>query len=313
MKLSGTTHKKPLGPMLMRNIETQATMQKFDIPEPFDSEKFAIFKKGISDNPSTDVYINDSRDFLFLHPTPKTDYDNYIPRVEQYGLADYKKKLQVIQRRIIKIKHLLDNKPHSLLEVGAGDGSFLQAIKESYPNIHLTAVDKNRNTLHHRAMNSDEHYVDLERLLEINKSYDFVCLFHVLEHIVFPSDFLSSIRRLLRATSFLIIEAPSFWDPLLSLYNNQAFSKFYFQSQHPYLYSPSSLRRLMEHNGYQTVELINYQRYGLENHLTWLSQGHPGGNEMFQNLFRELEAPYIAALERQGKTDTVIWVGKVTN
>jgi len=69
----------------------------------------------------------------------------------------------------------------------------------------------------------------------------------------------------------------------------------------------------MEHNGYQTVELINYQRYGLENHLTWLSQGHLGGNNVLQELFRELEAPYIAALEQHEKTDTVIWVGKVTN
>jgi len=123
MRLSETTH-NPVGPTFMTNTERQATMHKFDIPEPFDSEKFGIFKKGISDNPSTDVYINDLRDFLFLHPTPKTDYDNYIPRVEKYGLADYKKKLRVIQRRIIKIEHLLDNKPLSLLEVGAGDGSF---------------------------------------------------------------------------------------------------------------------------------------------------------------------------------------------
>ena len=312
MSLSETTP-KPLIPVVMTNPEKQPSIHRFDIPEPFDSENFEIFKKGISDNPSTDVYINDRRDFLFLHPTPKTDYDNYIPRAEKYGLADYKEKLQVIQRRITKIEHLLDNKPRSLLEVGAGDGSFLQAIKESYPNIHLTAVDKNQNTLHHRSIHSDEQYSDLQELLETSRFYDFICLFHVLEHILPPSNFLSSIRRLLRGTSFLIIEAPSFSDPLLSLYNNQAFSEFYFQSQHPYLYSPPSLRRLMEHNGYQTIELINYQRYGLENHLTWLSQGRPGGNAAFQDLFRELEAPYIAALERQGKTDTVIWVGKVSS
>jgi len=288
-------------------------MHNFDIPEPFDAETFEIFKKGVSDNPSTDVYINESRDFLFLHPTPQTDYDNYMPRAEKYGLADYKNRLRVIHRRITKIEHLLDDRPHSLLEIGAGGGSFLQAIKKRYPNIHLTALDKDQNTQHHRAMNSDEHYSDVRELLETSKFYNFVCLFHSLEHIVSPSDFLAEIRRLMLATSFLIIEAPSFSDPLLSLYNNQAFSHFYFQSQHPYLYSPSSLRRLLEHNAYQTVELINYQRYGLENHLTWLSQGSPGGNEVFRKQFRDLEAPYIAALEHYGKTDTVIWVGKASN
>ncbi|MBW1849960.1 MAG: class I SAM-dependent methyltransferase [Deltaproteobacteria bacterium] len=288
-------------------------MHKFDIPRPFNSEKFEVFQKGISDNPSTDVYINECRDFLFLCPTPKTDYDNYTPRVKKYGLTEYKKKLQVIQRRLHKIEHLLENKPYSLLEIGAGDASFLQTIRQSLPKIHLTAVDKDQNTVHHRIKNADENYSDLDELQEKSHCYDFICLFHVLEHLLSPSDFFTKICRIMSSTSVLIIEVPSFSDPLLSLYGNQAYLKFYFQSQHPYVYSPSSLQRLMEHNGFQTAELINYQRYGLENHLNWLSQGRPGGNDVLQELFSELEIAYIETLERHGKTDTVIWVGKVTN
>ena len=120
----------------------------------------------------------------------------------------------------------LNDKPHSLLEIGAGDGSFLQAIRKNYPQFHLTAVDKNQNTLHQRVMNSDENYRDLAELVEMNKCYDFICLFHVLEHVLSPSDFLAKICRLLSVNSFLIIEAPSFSDPLLSLYNNQEYEGF---------------------------------------------------------------------------------------
>ena len=286
-------------------------MLEFDLPEPFNSDKFKVFQKGISDNPSTDVYINERRDFLFLHPTPKTDYDQYMPRVKKYHLTEYKKKLQVVRRRLNKIEHLLENKPHSLLEIGAGDGSFLKIVRESLSRIQLTAVDRDQNTVQDRIKNSDKNYSELDELLRMNKCHKFICLFHVLEHVLSPSDFLAKIRRLMFAASFLIIEVPSFSDPLLSLYKNQAYSKFYFQTQHPYVYSPSSLKRLMEHHGFQTLELINYQRYGLENHLNWLSQGRPGGNEVFQELFGELEVPYMAALERDGKTDTVIWVGNV--
>lgn len=286
-------------------------MLESDLPEPFNSEKFEVFQKGISDNPATDVYVNELRDFLFLHPTPKTDYDQYIPRVRKYHLTEYKKRLQVIQRRLDKIAHLLENQPHSLLEIGAGDGSFLKILRQSLPKIQLTAVDKDQNTLHDRIENSDENYSDLDELLEMDKCYKFICLFHVLEHLLSPSDFLAKIRGLMRPSSLLIIEVPSFSDPLLSLYSNKAYSKFYFQSQHPYVYSPSSLERLMEHHDFQALELINYQRYGLENHLNWLSQGRPGGNALFQELFGELEVAYMTALERHGRTDTVIWVGNV--
>ena len=288
-------------------------MDEFDIPRPFNSEEFEVFQKGISDNSSIDVYINERRDFLFLYPTPRTDYNDYTPRVKKYGLSGYKKKLQVIQRRLDKIEHLLENRPYSLLEIGAGDAGFLKIVRQSMPKIHLTAVDKDQNTVHDRIRNADENYNDLEELQVKSRCYDFICLFHVLEHLLSPSDFFAKICRIMSSTSVLIIEVPSFCDPLLSLYENQAYSKFYFQSQHPYVYSPSSLQRLMEHNGFQTVDLINYQRYGFENHLNWLSQGRPGGNDVFQQLFSELEIDYIEALEKHGKTDTVIWVGKAAN
>jgi ubiquinone/menaquinone biosynthesis C-methylase UbiE len=288
-------------------------MQLFNIPRPFVEEKFEVFQKGISDDPMTDVYINEDRDFLFLHPTPRMDYDDYTPRVKKYGLDEYKKKLQVFERRLDKIEHLLENKPCSLLEIGAGDGGFLTIIRQRLPKIQLTAVDKDQNTLQGRVQNSDENYGDLDALQVKSRYYDFICLFHVLEHLLSPSEFLAKIRGIMSASSLLIIEVPSFLDPLLSLYGNPAYSKFYFQRQHPYIYSPHSLERLMEANGFKTVELINHQRYGLENHLNWLSQGRPGGNDVFQTLFSELESDYIRALERSGKTDTVIWVGKGTS
>ena len=285
-------------------------MRNLDIPEPFKSEEFVLFQERISDNPSIDVYINEQRDFAFLHPTPEIDYSNYVPRVKKYGFTEYKKNLDLIERRFRKIQHLLKYGTHSLLEIGAGDGAFLQTIRQHLPEIQLTAVDKDQNTLQLRLERSDKNYDSIEELLQGHTRYDFICLFHVLEHILSPSDFLEKIRVIMHDNSFLVIEVPSLFDPLLSLYNSKAYSSFYFQSQHPYVYSQSSLRRLLEYNGFQTVELINYQRYGFENHLNWLSQGRPGGNELFQELFKGLEDNYIKALEQHGKTDTVIWIGK---
>jgi hypothetical protein len=69
----------------------------------------------------------------------------------------------------------------------------------------------------------------------------------------------------------------------------------------------------MAHHGFQTDELIPYQRYGLENHLNWLTQGRPGGNEIFRALFKGVENAYMASLEKSEKTDTIIWAGKVNH
>jgi 2-polyprenyl-3-methyl-5-hydroxy-6-metoxy-1,4-benzoquinol methylase len=285
-------------------------MQEFNnLTEPFRNEKFEIFQRGISDNPSIDVYINERKDFAFLHPAPSVDYSHYTPRVKKFGLTDYKKGLGVIKRRFDKIEHHLKKDHQSLLEIGAGDGAFLKTVRENLTHIHLTAVDQDQNTLPSRAANSDENFDSLAELINHNKEYDVICLFHVLEHIIQPVDFLAEIRKLMATQSLLIIEVPSLMDPLLSLYNNKTFSNFIFSSQHPYVYSPSSLRRLMEAHGFQATETIHFQRYGLENHLNWLTQAQPGGNKEFQSTFKDLESGYMAKLEQSGKTDTVIWVG----
>jgi hypothetical protein len=285
-------------------------MHRFkNLPKPFQDDEFDIFQRGISDNPSIDVYLNQQKDFALLYPVPSMDYNYYIPRAKKFGLTAYKKSLH-IERRFQKIKYHLQNDRHSLIEIGAGDGTFLKTVKKFMPHLHMTAVDKDQNTLKSRVQNSDENHDSLEQIMGKSIYFDFICLFHVLEHILAPVDFLSKIHELMLSHSLLIIEVPSIHDPLLSLYNNEAFSKFYFSSQHPYVYSPASLQRLMEYSDFQTIEVLNFQRYGLENHLNWLSRAKPGGNEQFQRIFGGLDSEYITALEQYGKTDTVLWIGK---
>ena len=283
-----------------------------DIPSPFRAEKFELFRKGIADDHQVEVYINVQKDFAYLNPLPNVDYRSYIPRVTKFGLHDYKSSLRLYERRFNKIRHHLAGGHQSLLEIGAGDGLFLKTVRDHKPGFHLTAMDKDQNTLTSRAKNSDENVDSLEALIRDNKRFDFICLFHVMEHIEAPLEFLKTVEAVMSADSILIIEVPSLFDPLLSIYNCNAFSEFYFSRQHPYVFSPPSLQRLMEYGGFQTMELINFQRYGLENHLNWLNYGRPGGNERFRQLFSHLEPDYVAALEKNGKTDTVIWIGRKT-
>lgn len=285
-------------------------MQSFNhLTEPFCSDKFTLLQHGISDDPAIDVYVNAQKDFAFLHPAPRVDYSDYTPRVKKFGLTDYKKGLQVIQRRYDKIAHHINSGHGSLLEIGAGDGAFLKTVRAHWPHLHLTAIDRDQNTLASRAANSDENFDSPAELISGGKTYDVICLFHVLEHILEPASFLADIRQLMATQSLLIIEVPSLLDPLLSLYQNKTFANFIFSSQHPYVYSPSSIERLMAANGFQATETVYFQRYGLENHLNWLTQAQPGGNKEFQLTFQDLEPAYRASLEQSGKTDTVIWVG----
>lgn len=138
-----------------------------------------------------------------------------------------------------------------------------------------------------------------------------MCFFHVFEHIADPAGFSSSCAKVLKPKGRVIIEVPSLDDPLRTLYQVKEYEDFYFQAQHPYVYSPRSLRRLLEHNRFRILSCFGHQRYGLENHLTWLAKRRPGGDEALREIFSSLNDQYRGRLEAGGHADVVIAVAEV--
>jgi hypothetical protein len=67
----------------------------------------------------------------------------------------------------------------------------------------------------------------------------------------------------------------------------------------------------MEKAGFSVVEMIQYQRYPLANHLYWLAKGKPGGQNIYE-IFNtpELINEYNNVLQRNKICDTVIGIFK---
>jgi SAM-dependent methyltransferase len=279
------------------------------LPEPMLSEKFSLMKRGIYDDSSVDVYVNSTGDFVLLAPPPKVDYCSYKPRHQSLGLTEYKKARRVIESRYSKIE-ICFNGASSVLEIGAADGAFLAHLRLMRPGLALAAIEPDESTRQQRDAIAGLHqFATLKAAVDSGLTVDVICLFHVFEHLTDPAEWLSSARRLLAPGGKIIIEVPSLDDPLLSLYRLAAYRNFYFQRQHPFVYSAASLSRILEYYGF-SVDIIPYQRYGMENHLAWLSAGKPGGNAEFRSIFGGCETDYIAALEARGLTDTVFAIAK---
>lgn len=279
------------------------------LPEPIRSENFSLLKLGVYDDSSVDVYLNETGDFALLAPPPTVDYSSYKPRHQSLGLTDYKKARRIIESRYSKIANCF-NDVSSVLELGAAEGAFLSHLRAVHPGMALAAIEPDESTRSQRdAIAGLRQFATLEAAVDAGLTVDIICLFHVFEHIAEPASWLAMAKHLLVPSGQIIIEVPSLDDPLLSLYKSGAYREFYFQKQHPFVYSAASLRRVLEHHGFR-VDMIPYQRYGMENHLTWLSVGTPGGNAEFRSIFSGCEAAYTASLEARGLTDTVFAIAQ---
>lgn len=274
------------------------------LPSPLCDEQFTLLKRGVFDDPSIDVYLNTAGDFAFLAPSPVVDYRNYEPRHKALGLTQYKNPRRVIESRYTKIKDRFEAAA-SVLEVGAADGAFLAHLNDRHPGLTLAAIEPDESTRPQReSIPGLRQFSTLDEAAEEGLHVDVICLFHVFEHLADPATWLTSAKRLLVPGGRIVIEVPSLDDPLLSLYKSDAHREFYFQKQHPFVYSAASLRRVLRHHDF-SVDIVPYQRYGMENHLAWLASGKPGGNAEFGKVFESCEAAYKAALESRGLTDTV--------
>lgn len=275
------------------------------IPLPLRDEKFVLLRHGIFDDPLIDVFVNHDRSFACLAPVAKVDYDHYSPRKLLPGLGQYKKDRGFIVRRLNAIESLFPE-DGSVLEIGSSNGAFLDELQQRRPRLKLYSIEPDVGTAAGRSKVSlAGDYRDMKSAVVAGIQADVVCFFHVFEHIADPVEFLATVASLIRPGGKIIIEVPSLDDPLLSMYQSSAYEAFYFQRQHPFVYSGRSLSTVLEQNGWRVTLVQPYQRYGLENHIGWLRSGKPGGDPELSVTLASVEDGYRSALEAAGKTDTV--------
>lgn len=191
-----------------------------------------------------------------------------------------------------------------VLEVGAATGAFLEICSKTCPS---ACVEPDKGNREYASRFSTRTYDYIEDIDE-SERFDIICLFHVFEHIRDPFPFLGTCGALLNEGGLVIIEVPHIQDPLLSVYESDAYKDFYFQPMHHFIYSETGLRAAFETSGFSEEKVIYVQRYGLANHLTWITHGKPGGDPVLQSLFSDADKVYRRDLENAGKTDTLMYI-----
>ena len=211
-----------------------------------------------------------------------------------------------ITRRVTAIKKFSDQfKFKAILDFGSGRGEMISALSQDFevnglePEAEARLLCQSKN---------QKIYGSMAELKVSNRKFDLVTLFHVVEHLYSPHTELSEIFSLLDVGGLVLVETPNAADALLVKYESEPFSNFTYWSHHPMLHSHQSLQDLLESVGFEVLVNTGVQRYGLANHIHWLTQGMPGGHIVLSGLFsQDTEDHYAADLVRNRNSDT-IWL-----
>ena len=170
-------------------------------------QSFGLFLKARRHHPN--YYRCKKCGFIFAYPQIKVNYEflsfTSITRNEYYS----RRESYLIRYEIFK--NFLPQDTHSVLDIGAGNGMFLNFMKEKGFKVFgiepsTEAAKFAKETFQVSMANLKLEEIDIIKHSEL---YDIVTLFNTFEHMSNPDQAIVKIRNMLKDNSILVLELPN--------------------------------------------------------------------------------------------------------
>lgn len=212
--------------------------------------------------------------------------------------------------RVARLKnHFPDISTKRILDFGCGTGAFLEKAHEEGWDVIGYDLNPKVCELHRKEGWRCAH--DLE---EVPRDRDILVLFHVLEHLAKPWEFLADLGKRFPSAAAYVIEVPNTNEALNTLFENAAYRRNHFSADHVYYFTNQTLRPVVERAGLVIEVDSQLQRYTLANQLGWLKNNKGGGQNIW-GLFNadELNDSYERVLVDNGVADSVFFICRIDN
>jgi SAM-dependent methyltransferase len=160
-----------------------------------------------------------------------------------------RQRIKALQERLVPFLPKVTGRPLRVLDVGSGDGKFLDTIKAILPGTETVGLDTSAEALQrakdhgHETICGDLTEVEIE-----SGSFDAIISLHVIEHVARPDVFLKACARLLRPDGVILIETPTIDTPPFRALRSGLWGG-YHAPRHWHLFGRESFARLAENAG----------------------------------------------------------------
>ena len=208
----------------------------------------------------------------------------------------------------------------NVLDVGAGSGAFANVARMGAGDggdiVAVEPNDEDRKFIQNHVTNVITSPTLSDLPPHFLGYFDFITLFHVVEHVQDPQKLLHEASGFLSPGGVMIIETPNANDAMIDVYKVEAFRDQWYQNAHIWYFNHSTLSRLCQsvgglepawntrHGKWSENRAAGYvQRYGLSNHLQWMMGTERPGHELLPFLGEN--RTYNNDLIKSGRADTL--------
>ena len=154
--------------------------------------------------------------FKIIYPD---DYGNYHTKSEELSYVQRVSHLRQSKKIKSLVSSLIHKSEFSVLDVGCGDGFFLDRIKEAFPSANTFGIEPDATAARIVGMSHGIFNGFIEDF-KTDKKYDLIISSHVIEHLADPVNFLRNVSKFLNVGGKIIIDTPN-----LSCLQSRIFSK----------------------------------------------------------------------------------------
>lgn len=256
------------------------------------------------------IHVCDGCELTYLWPQPDAETLAAFYAAEYRDLYEdpspaerHEQDLAEARERVSRVEPLVSG-GERLLEIGSGSFAFLKSIAPAVGSV-LGIEPDDRTRAWFAEVSDLRSLPNIDALTADDGPFDLIVMFHVLEHLPNPVEYLTHLRSLLSPEGRIMVEVPNADDALISLYGIDAFRHFYYSIAHLTYFNPPSLKHCAQAAGLEGT-ITGIQRYDLSNHLFWAQHGRPGGQAAHADVIgAETNQSYARDLIRANKSDTL--------
>ena len=264
---------------------------------------------------SIDHYKEDGQVSFVVH-----DYGTPLEKIVEHSWIEAARRVKRFAARGISLQRRSPHRPLRVLDIGGGYGFFASELKRQFPDIEAQVMEpspkraemgRNYLTARGQAHPLPEFVVEQlgeEFVAQHQGSYDIVTMWHVLEHVSNPVEFLNWATELVApAGGVVCVEVPNVQDELMQL--STGFRDRNYMIEHISYFSRHTLETVARRAAPESKLAIGgYQRYGIFNYFHWIHFNKPQGAnpDLFEGQDRWwLEAAWRATREQAMTSDAL--------
>lgn len=215
------------------------------------------------------------------------------------------RKHTLIQKRKL-IEKTTGKKQGNILDVGAGTGAFLNAMKMA--NWKVTGIEPDKNA---REKAKELYGIHIEESEKMNslplQSFDAITLWHVLEHVHDLHENAEQLKNLLSSNGKLFIAVPNYTSYDAKIYKE--YWAAYDVPRHLYHFSPLAMKNLLQNHGLK-VEKIKPMWFD-SFYVSMLSEQYKTGNSHPLKAILNASISNLKALFYKSKCSSLIYIASL--